>query len=101
MNLHHFVEYHQIDRKWARISIGQDYSRSLTRVLCAHGHVTVIFGYRYKNCCCSRYYELAGLLRELEAVKKSKELNEIAKVHLSQLPVTRKLKRVNIQMLAC
>ncbi|KAL8608351.1 hypothetical protein ACOMHN_002584 [Nucella lapillus] len=28
----------------------------------------------------ARYYELAGLLRELESVKKSKELNEIAKV---------------------
>ncbi|XP_070195835.1 BTB/POZ domain-containing protein kctd15-like [Littorina saxatilis] len=28
----------------------------------------------------ARYFELAGLLRELEAVKKSKELNELAKV---------------------
>ncbi|XP_076449374.1 BTB/POZ domain-containing protein kctd15-like [Babylonia areolata] len=28
----------------------------------------------------ARYYELAGLLRELEAVKKTKEMNEIAKV---------------------
>jgi hypothetical protein len=32
------------------------------------------------NVCVCRFYELAGLLRELEAVKRAKELKEISKV---------------------
>ena len=54
------------------------------------------YGQCKSKLCCSRYYELAGLLRELEAVKKSKELNEIAKVCFPHLHNYCKTKHVTI-----